>query len=41
MPELHDKMVAYQQDIEKQVHDKADLLQEIDVRAYLDKMGKK
>lgn len=34
-------MVKYQLDIEKQVHDKADLLKEIDVQAYLEKMGKK
>lgn len=41
IPDLHEKMVKYQLDIEKQVHDKADLLQEIDVQAYLEKMGKK
>ncbi|CAN8098728.1 unnamed protein product [Discula destructiva] len=41
MPDLHDKMVRYQLDIEKQVHDKADVLKEIDVQAYLEKMGKK
>ena len=41
MPDLHEKMVKYQSDIEKQVHDKADLLQKIDVQAYLEKMGKK
>lgn len=41
IPELHEKMRNYQLDIEKQVHDKANLLQEIDVEAYLAKMGKK
>lgn len=34
-------MRNYQLDIAKQVHDKAKLLQEIDVEAYLEKMGKK
>lgn len=41
IPDLHEKMVKYQLDIEKQVHDKADLLKEIDVQAYLERMGKK
>lgn len=41
VPELHEKMVSYQVEIEQQVHDKARLLQEIDVEAYLEKMGKK
>ncbi|KAG8165381.1 hypothetical protein KVR01_005656 [Diaporthe batatas] len=41
MPDLHDKMKDYQLDMEKQVHDKADLLKEIGVSAYLEKMGKK
>lgn len=41
MPDLHEKMRNYQLDMEKQVHDKANLLKEIDVQAYLEKMGKK
>ncbi|KAJ4394333.1 hypothetical protein N0V93_003550 [Gnomoniopsis smithogilvyi] len=41
MPELLEKMKNYQLDMEKQVHDKANLLKEIDVQAYLEKMGKK
>lgn len=41
IPELHEKMRTYQLDMEKQVHDKANLLKEIDVQAYLEKMGKK
>lgn len=41
MPDLHDKMKKYQLDMEKQVNDKANLLKEIDVQAYLEKMGKK
>ncbi|PSR97529.1 phosphoribosylaminoimidazole carboxylase [Coniella lustricola] len=41
MPDLHEKMKNYQLDMEKQVLDKANLLQEIDVQAYLEKMGKK
>ncbi|ROW16263.1 hypothetical protein VPNG_01793 [Cytospora leucostoma] len=41
IPELHEKMVSYQAEIEQQVHDKAKLLQEIDVEAYLEKLGKK
>ena len=40
MPELHEKMKNYQRDMEKQVNDKANLLREIDVDAYLAKMGK-
>lgn len=41
IPDLHEKMRNYQLDMEKQVHDKANLLKEIDVQAYLEKMGKK
>lgn len=41
MPDLHEKMKNYQLEMEKQVHDKADLLKDIDVEAYLEKMGKK
>ncbi|KAJ0121227.1 phosphoribosylaminoimidazole carboxylase [Diaporthe amygdali] len=41
IPELHDKMKNYQLEIEQQVHEKANLLKEIDVQAYLEKMGKK
>lgn len=41
MPDLHEKMKNYQLDMEKQVHDKANTLKEIDVQAYLEKMGKK
>lgn len=41
MPEYLEKMKAYQLDMEKQVLDKATLLREIDVEAYLAKMGKK
>lgn len=41
MPDLHEKMRNYQLEMEKQVHDKASLLKEIDVQAYLEKMGKK
>lgn len=41
IPDLHEKMRKYQLDMEKQVNDKADLLKEIDVQAYLEKMGKK
>ncbi|KAH8775599.1 phosphoribosylaminoimidazole carboxylase [Diaporthe sp. PMI_573] len=41
IPDLHDKMKNYQLEIEQQVHDKANLLKEIDVQAYLEKMGKK
>lgn len=41
IPELHEKMKNYQLDMENQVKDKADVLREIDVDAYLAKMGKK
>lgn len=41
MPDYFDKMKQYQLDIEQQVVDKANLLKEIDVEAYLEKMGKK
>lgn len=41
MPELHEKMKDYQRDMERQVEDKANLLKDIDVDAYLAKMGKK
>lgn len=41
MPDLLEKMKNYQLEMEKQVHDKADLLKDIDVEAYLEKMGKK
>ncbi|KAK5997741.1 Phosphoribosylaminoimidazole carboxylase [Cladobotryum mycophilum] len=41
MPELLEKMKAYQLDMENQVKDKANLLREINVDAYLAKMGKK
>ncbi|KUI66414.1 Phosphoribosylaminoimidazole carboxylase [Cytospora mali] len=41
VPDYHEKMVKYQLEIEQQVHDKAKLLQDIDVEAYLEKMGKK
>lgn len=34
-------MKTYQLDMEQQVHDKANLLKEIEVQAYLEKMGKK
>ncbi|KOS17605.1 phosphoribosylaminoimidazole carboxylase [Escovopsis weberi] len=40
MPELLEKMKEYQLDMENQVKDKANLLREIDVDAYLAKMGK-
>ena len=41
VPELQEKMKDYQLDMETQVRDKADLLREIDVEAYLARMGKK
>lgn len=41
IPDLHEKMKNYQLEMEQQVHDKANLLKEIDVDAYLEKMGKK
>jgi phosphoribosylaminoimidazole carboxylase len=41
MPELLEKTRNYQLDMEKQVTDKANVLREIDVEAYLAKMGKK
>ena len=41
IPELHEKMKNYQLEIEQQVKDKAELLRDIDVEAYLAKMGKK
>ncbi|KAK7431883.1 hypothetical protein QQZ08_001502 [Neonectria magnoliae] len=41
IPEYLEKMKTYQLDMEKQVLDKATLLREIDVEAYLAKMGKK
>ncbi|EFX04970.1 phosphoribosylaminoimidazole carboxylase [Grosmannia clavigera kw1407] len=40
-PELHEKMLAYQRDLEKQVDDKAASLHDLGVDAYLAKMGKK
>ncbi|KAI5917521.1 phosphoribosylaminoimidazole carboxylase [Camillea tinctor] len=40
MPELLEKMKNYQRDMETQVKDKANLLREIEVDAYLAKMGK-
>lgn len=41
MPDLLQKMKDYQAEMETQVKDKADTLREIDVDAYLAKMGKK
>ncbi|GAB0139232.1 hypothetical protein EsDP_00007445 [Epichloe bromicola] len=41
MPELLQKMKDYQLEMEQQVQDKANTLREIDVEAYLEKMGKK
>lgn len=41
MPELLQKMKDYQLDMEQQVKEKAETLREIDVDAYLEKMGKK
>ncbi len=41
MPELHQKMKAYQLDMEKQVKDKADVLRAVGVEAYLQKAEKK
>lgn len=41
MPELLEKMKEYQLDMENQVKDKANVLREISVDAYLTKMGKK
>lgn len=41
IPDYYEKMRDYQLDMEKQVNDKANLLKEIDVQAYLEKMGKK
>jgi len=38
MPTFHEKMKAYQEQMEKQVEDKASLLKEIDVETYLAKM---
>ncbi|KAG6273352.1 hypothetical protein E4U49_000722 [Claviceps purpurea] len=40
MPELLQKMKDYQLDMEQQVKEKAETLREIDVDAYLEKMGK-
>lgn len=40
MPELLQKMKDYQLEMEQQVQDKANTLREIDVEAYLEKMGK-
>ena len=40
IPALHEKMKSYQVQIEKQVDDKASLLREIDVEAYLARMQK-
>ncbi|KAG6018264.1 hypothetical protein E4U43_005834 [Claviceps pusilla] len=41
MPELLQKMKDYQLEMEQQVKDKAEILREIDIDAYLEKMGKK
>jgi phosphoribosylaminoimidazole carboxylase len=41
IPALHEKMKMYQIQIKKQVEDKASLLREIDVEAYLARMNKK
>lgn len=41
MPDLLEKMKNYQLDMEQQVKDKATTLRDIDVEAYLAKMGKK
>ena len=41
IPELYEKMKNYQLEIEQQVKDKAELLRDIDVEAYLAKMGRK
>lgn len=41
IPDLHDKMKQYQLTMEQQNHEKASLLNEIGVDAYLEKMGKK
>ncbi|KAG6010303.1 hypothetical protein E4U21_007352 [Claviceps maximensis] len=41
MPELLQKMKDYQLEMEQQVKDKAEVLRDIDVEAYLEKMGKK
>lgn len=41
MPELLHKMKDYQLEMEQQVKDKAEILREIDVDAYLEMMGKK
>ena len=41
MPELQEKMKNYQLEMESQVKDKANLLREIGVDAYLAKLGKK
>ncbi|KAG5978283.1 hypothetical protein E4U55_006296 [Claviceps digitariae] len=41
MPELLQKMKDYQLEMEQQVKDKAEILRDIDVEAYLEKMGKK
>lgn len=40
MPELLQKMKDYQLEMEQQVQDKANTLREINVEAYLEKMGK-
>jgi hypothetical protein len=41
IPEFHTKMQEYQSQNQKQVEDKASLLREIDVDAYLSRMNKK
>lgn len=41
MPDLLEKMKKYQLEMEQQVTDKATTLRDIDVEAYLAKMGKK
>ncbi len=41
MPEFQKKMKDYQHEMEQQVIEKAKVLKDIDVEAYLAKMGKK
>jgi phosphoribosylaminoimidazole carboxylase len=41
IPAFHEKMKIYQIQIEKQVEDKASLLREIDVEAYLARINNK